>query len=228
MTEISRLTEDSTSDERQAFLTQQSLFEQTRRVYVRDSPFICPAETNLDTPSQQTTLRKANRATFISALLVSHEISLHELDDRFLDTFIPPGQRLLKWQGAIYLELKTQAYIFALLNSDPHIDTLLDDLFPTNIEDLIISRHTETPNLVASEHDFVERLGARKQYLLAEWAGNAAQTLPAKYPWEEFVREFAASVYKNLDFLLNTPVRQMDQIFDFADQTSIAPAQQDR
>lgn len=207
LTELEKLSAGSDSDERQAYTTQKDLFEQTRRVYRRDSPFINAVAAQLTTPYQQEVVRKANRATFISCLLEAHDVSLHDLDDYFLDIFVPQGQRLLKWQGAIFLELKTQAYVFALLSNEPNLSSLLDYLFPADIEDRIIARHSDAPHLVPSEQDFVERMRARKQYLQAEPIETAVHTLPIKYVWQEFLKEFAVCIHKNLEYLLSSPHR---------------------
>ncbi|KAF4549080.1 Telomere repeat-binding factor-like protein [Elsinoe fawcettii] len=194
-------------EERQAYHTRKNLFDQTRKVYSRDSPFIDAVAIQLFTPSQQEIIRKANRATFISSLLESHDVSFFDLNEYFLEVFVPSGQRLLKWQGAIYLELKTQVYISALLNSDGEVGALLDELFPADLEDKIIARHPDAPHLVPSEQDFVERARARKQYLQAEPAETALQTLPRKYAWQDFLKEFASSINKNVESLLNPPNR---------------------
>ena len=142
----------------------------------------------------------------MSSILEGHDVNFFDLNQAFLEVFVPFGQRLLKWQGGIFLELKTQVYISALLNSDGPVSVLLDELFPADLEERIASRHPDAPNLAPSEQDFMERARARKQYLSAEPLEAAVQTLPAKYVWEDFVKDFASCVYKNLDTLLNPPV----------------------
>ncbi|PNS18351.1 hypothetical protein CAC42_6168 [Sphaceloma murrayae] len=192
LAEIEMLAANTGDDEdSQAYHTRKNLFDQTRKVYSRDSPFIDAVAIQLFTPSQQEIIRKANRATFISSLLESHDVSFFDLNEYFLEVFVPSGQRLLKWQGAIYLELKTQVYISALLNSDGDVGALLDELFPADLEEKTIARHPDAPHLVPSEQDFVERARARKQYLQQEPAETALQSLPRKYAWQDFLREFA-------------------------------------
>lgn len=208
LAEIEKLSSNIGDDEdRQAYHTRKNLFDQTRKVYSRDSPFIDAVAIQLFTPSQQEIIRKANRATFISSLLESHDVSFFDLNEFFLEVFVPAGQRLLKWQGAIYLELKTQVYISSLLNSDGEVGSLLDELFPIDLEEKIIARHPDAPHLVPSEQDFVERARARKQYLQQEPSHNVLQTLPRKYAWQDFLKEFAAAINKNVESLLNPPVR---------------------
>lgn len=158
------------------------------------------------TASQQETIRKANRAIFIQSIVEGHDVSFFDLDSRFLDTFICPGQRLLKWQGTIFLELKTQAYIAALSNNDGPSDALLDELFPQNLPDQLLARHPDTPNLAPSEQDFLDRARARKQYLYNEPVYEAVLSLPRKYGWHDFLREFAVSINKNVEAIISNPV----------------------
>ncbi|KAK8208069.1 TTAGGG repeat binding factor [Zalaria obscura] len=181
---------------------------ETRKVYSRDTPFIDAIAIQLLSTPYQEIIRKANKAMFISSILEGHDISFFHLNEFFLEIFVPMGQRLLKWQGAIFLELKTQTYISALMNSDGPTEALLDELFPQDLQDRLISRHPDGPNLTPSETDFLERANARRKYLLAESAtGNASKTLPMKYEWQDFLREFASAIGKNVENILNSPTR---------------------
>ncbi|KAH0367626.1 hypothetical protein KCU65_g4545, partial [Aureobasidium melanogenum] len=191
----------------QAYFTRRTLFDQTRKVYAKNAVFIDMHTLPAFTASQQEIVRKANRAIFISSILEGHDISFFDLDSRFMETFICPGQRLLKWQGTIFLELKTQAYIAALMNNDGPSDSLLDELFPNDLADQLLSRHPDAPNLAPSEQDFLDRARARKQYLFDEPPYDAYSTLPRKYGWHDFLREFAVALSKNVEAIINNPAR---------------------
>ncbi|KAH0312756.1 hypothetical protein KCU74_g13566, partial [Aureobasidium melanogenum] len=191
----------------QAYFTRRTLFDQTRKVYAKNAVFIDMHTLPAFTASQQEVVRKANRAIFISSILEGHDISFFDLDSRFMETFICPGQRLLKWQGTIFLELKTQAYIAALMNNDGPPDSLLDELFPNDLADQLLSRHPDAPNLAPSEQDFLDRARARKQYLFDEPPYDAYSTLPRKYGWHDFLREFAVALSKNVEAIINNPAR---------------------
>lgn len=196
-------TEDS-----QAFMTLKNLFDQTRKVYSRETPFIDAIAIQMFQPKQQEIIRKANIATFISSILGAHDVSFFHLNEFFMETFVPLGHRLLKWQGAVYLELKTQTYISALINSDGNPEAMLDELFPPDLDAQILTRHPDAPSLSPSEQDFIDRSRARKSYLLAEGsADEALRELPKKYAWHDFVREFATSISKNVDGIMNVPAR---------------------
>lgn len=190
----------------QAYFARRTLFDQTRKVYSKSAVFIDMHSLLSFTASQLEVIRKANRAIFIQSIVEGHDVSFFDLDSRFLDTFICPGQRLLKWQGTIFLELKTQAYIAALSNNDGPSDALLDELFPQDLPDQLLARHPDTPNLAPSEQDFLDRARARKQYLYNEPVYEAVLSLPRKYGWHDFLREFAVSINKNVEAIISNPV----------------------
>ena len=192
----------------QAYSTLKNLFDKTRKVYSRETPFIDAIAIQMFQSNQQEVIRKANIATFISSILGAHDVSFFHLNEFFLETFVPLGHRLLKWQGAIYFELKTQTYISALMNSDSSPEAILEELFPSDLDAQILTRHPDTPTLSPSEQDFVDRSRARKSYLLAEPSTEEAlRELPKKYQWNDFVREFAACINKNVDSIMNIPLR---------------------
>lgn len=196
------------SEDGQAYKTLKNLFDQTRKVYSRDTPFIDAIAIQMFQPNQQEIIRKANIATFISSILGAHDVSFFHLNEFFMETFVPLGHRLLKWQGAIYLELKTQIYISALMNSEGSPEAMLDELFPPDLDAQILTRHPDAPSLSPSEQDFIDRSRARKSYLLAEPSSDEAlKELPKKYQWNDFVREFASCITKNVDGIMNVPVR---------------------
>lgn len=196
------------TEDGQAYKTLKNLFDQTRKVYSRETPFIDAIAIQMFQPNQQEIIRKANIATFISSILGAHDVSFFHLNEFFMETFVPLGHRLLKWQGAIYLELKTQIYISALMNSEGSPEAMLDELFPPDLDAQILTRHPDAPSLSPSEQDFIDRSRARKSYLLAEPSSeDALKELPKKYQWNDFVREFASCITKNVDGIMNVPVR---------------------
>lgn len=207
-------------------MTLKDLFDQTRKVYSRSTPFIDITAIQLPQPQQQEIIRKANIATFISSILGTHDVSFYHLNEYFIETFVPQGHRLLKWQGAMYLELKTQTYISALINSDGSPENMLEELFPSDLDSQILARHPDAPSMSPSEQDFIDRCRARKSYLLDEpSAQDAVRELPRKYQWTDFIREFAACINKNADSILNVPSRQQTFLGALADRRGLNGAQ---
>ncbi|KAK0942312.1 TTAGGG repeat binding factor [Friedmanniomyces endolithicus] len=206
--QIQDLMRGNETEEGQAYITLKNLFDQTRKVYSRETPFIDAIAIQMFQPSQQELIRKANIATFVSSILGAHDVSFFHLNEYFMETFVPSGHRLLKWQGAIFLELKTQTYISAIMNSDGSPEAMLDELFPSDLDALILTRHPDAPSLSPSEQDFIDRCRLRRSYLLPEpMTEYAVQKLPEKYQWNDFVREFASYISKNVDGIMNVPTR---------------------
>ena len=202
--QVQDLMRGNDSEESQAYKTLKNLFDQTRKVYSRDTPFVDAIAIQMFQPNQQEVIRKANVATFISSILGAHDVSFFHLNEFFMETFVPLGHRLLKWQGAVLLELKTQTYISALMNSESSPEAMLDELFPPDLDAQILTRHPDAPSLSPSEQDFIDRSRQRKSYLLAEPATqDALKELPKKYQWVDFVREFASCISKNADSIMN-------------------------
>ena len=206
--QIQDLMRGSDAEDSQAYVALKSLFDQTRRVYSRDTPFIDAIAIQMFQPNQQEIVRKANIATFISSILGANDVSFFHLNEFFMETFVPLGHRLLKWQGAVFLDLKTQTYISALLNSDSSPEAMLDELFPGDMDAQILTRHPDAPSLSPSEQDFIDRSRQRKSYLLDEKSSeDALRELPQRYKWSDFIREFASSISKNIDGIMNVPAR---------------------
>lgn len=219
---------DSSDEDSQAYSTLKSLFDQTRKVYCVDTPFIDSIAIQMFQPNQQESIRKANIATFISSVLGAHDVSFFHLNEFFLETFVPLGHRLLKWQGAVLLELKTQTYISALMNSDGSPEAMLEELFPHDLDSQILTRHPDAPSLSPSEQDFIDRSRSRKSYLFASpLSDGAMQELPKKYQWSDFVREFASAISKNIDSIMSAPTRAQPPFASSERRAAQAQALQD-
>jgi len=129
------------------------------------------------------------------------------LNEHFLDTFVADGNRLLKSQAQLLLDLKTQAYISAMANGGRSRDEILEDLFPDNLEQLLLQRRPGAKQLAPSEADFIIRARSRRDRLLADSNDEEAITaLPDKYLWEVFLRDVSGYVSKNFDTIVGNPV----------------------
>jgi hypothetical protein len=188
------------SENGQAYATMRSLFDHTKRVYTVKHSFLQPSDLEITDPSQVDVIRKANLASFVSSIFGSQEIGFADLNEHFLDVFVPEGGRLLKVQGALYLELKTQAFIAAMHNKSLTRTQLLYNLFPDDMEQRLLARRPGTRQLAPSETDFVNRLTSRRDILLNEINNEEAlNALPDKYHWEDFLRDLSSYISKNFD-----------------------------
>ena len=185
----------------QAYSTLLSLFDQNKKLYSRDHLFINSPDA-MHAPNQQhhQTMRKANLATFIACVFGGHNVPFFDLDDAFLDIFMPPGTRLLKPEGALFLELKTQAFIAIMLTNTAPKEDLLERLFPHDLQLSILRRRSEPTHLAPSEQDFIGRTNTRRQYLSAGATSyEDVNQLPQKYSWKDFLDEVCICVRKALD-----------------------------
>lgn len=185
-----------------------SLFDHTKKVYSSKVSFLSPTDLELTEPAQVDIIRKANLASFVSSIFGTQEIGFSELNDNFLDVFVPEGGRLLKQQGALFLELKTQAFIASMNNTERTRTELLYILFPDNLEQQLLDRRPGTRQLAPSETDFVNRAGSRRDILLGDINNEEAmKALPDKYHWEDFLRDLSSYITKNFDTINNQQVR---------------------
>ncbi|RPA85199.1 hypothetical protein BJ508DRAFT_205561, partial [Ascobolus immersus RN42] len=195
------------SDQGQAYGALKALFDQTKKLYTAEA-FLAAEELKLDTAEQRAIVRKVNMATFVSSVFGSQEVGFFHLNECFLDTFVPDGGRLLKSQGALYLDLKTQAYISAMSTNERPREDILADLFPDDMEDQLKARRPGTKSLTPSELDFCSRAQKRKQHLLDL---PPETPLSEKYVWQDFLKDVSYYVCKNYEQLLSQHNQQMQQ-----------------
>lgn len=192
------------SESGQAYSLLKALFDQTKKIYTGDAFLNCE-ELKLESPEHRAIIRKVNLATFVSSVFGSQEVGFFHLNECFLDTFIPEGGRLLKSQGALYLDLKTQAYISALSTGERDRIDILNDLFPDDMAHYLLMRRHGAKGLTPSEADFVQRAHQRKQHLMQLPEDTA---LSEKYVWQDFLQDVSSYVSKHFDQIMAKPVRK--------------------
>ena len=187
------------SDQGQAYGTLRSLFSQTKKIYNVEA-FLSADQLKLFDTAYRTTIRKANLATFVSSVFGSTEVGFFHLNEFFLDTFVPEGGRLLKSQGGLFLDLKTQAYISAIEQGERSQEDILNDLFEDNLPSKLLERRGGTKQLTPSESDLVNRVRSRRDHLREVPADS--NFLREKYVWIDFLKELIFYVAKNQDAIL--------------------------
>ncbi|KAF4238517.1 hypothetical protein CNMCM6805_006365 [Aspergillus fumigatiaffinis] len=210
--DITSFVAEPESENGQAYATMRSLFDHTKKVYSSKESFLSPTELGLTEPSQVDIIRKANLASFVSSIFGTQEIGFAELNEHFLDVFVPEGGRLLKVQGALFLELKTQAFIASMNNTERTRTELLYDLFPDDLEQRLLDRRPGTRQLAPSEADFVKRAGSRRDILLNDINNEEAmKALPDKYHWEDFLRDLSSYITKNFDAICHQQTKKLNK-----------------
>lgn len=201
------------TDPGQAYATLKSLFDHTKKVYSVQEPFLNPYELGLVDNGQVEIIRKANMATFVSSVFGSQDVGFYHLNENFIDTFVADAGRLLKNQAQLFLDLKTQAYISAVQNTDRSRVEILDDLFPNDLENQLLRRRPGAKQLAPSEAEFVQRAGNRRKALLEEASDHVAfKKLPERYVWEDFLRDVSAYVSKNFEAIAGVAVSSLSSI----------------
>ncbi|KAK9317704.1 telomere repeat binding factor-domain-containing protein [Lipomyces starkeyi] len=190
------------SDQGQAYRTLTSLFDQTKKLYSHNAFLSASSLGFSKSPRYRSIIRKANLATFVSSVFGSTEVGFFHLNEYFLDSFVPDGARLLKSQGALYLDLKTQAFISAMGQGERSKDEILDDLFPDDLDRLLVTRRHGARTLTPSEQDFIARCKSRKEILAAT---DPSENLSEKYVWQEFLKDVSEYVSKNYQTLTVLP-----------------------
>ncbi|KAH0564800.1 hypothetical protein GP486_001813 [Trichoglossum hirsutum] len=195
------------SDPGQAYATLKSLFDQTKKLYSDQDAFLDAYQLSLHDPTHRATIRKANLATFVSSVFGSQDVGFYHLNEHFLETFVPEGGKLLKSQGGLFLDLKTQAYISAMAHiasSERTKAEILDDLFPEDMDQRLLARRPGAKQLQPGELDFLTRARSRRDMLMNEDdEGENGKDLTEKYIWNEFLRDVSAYVSKNLDAIVS-------------------------
>ena len=210
--EILTIATDPNSEPGQAYATLKSLFDHTKKVYSITEPFLSPLDLGLLENAHAETIRKANMATFVSSVFGSQDVGFFHLNEYFLDTFVADGNRLLKSQAQLFLDLKTQAYISAVSHGERSREEILDDLFPEDLEGRLWSRRPGAKQAAPSEVDFLQRARNRSKSLLEESnSKEAIATLPDKYVWEDFLRDISTYVSKNFVAIVGASVSQHDR-----------------
>ena len=205
--EILNLIIEPGSDAGQAYATLKSLFDHTKKVYSIHEPFLDPTELWVKEIAHRDIIKKTNMATFVSSVFGSQDVGFYHLNENFLDTFVTDSNRMLKNQAQLYLDLKTQAYISAVMSGDRSREEILDDLFPHDLEDRLLKRRYGAKHLSPTESDFIQRASNRRKTLLEEPATEEAKkSLPKKYVWENFLKEISTYVAKNFDNIAGVSV----------------------
>lgn len=174
-----------------------SIFEDTKELFVTELgpflPYNIPGTTRFI--ENRDVIQRINLTTFCIAIFGAIEVGFADLNKWFLSIFVPENGRLLKPQGELLIELKTQAYISALTQEKDNAAQVLNSLFPEDMESLLLEGH-ERSQLTPVESEFVQRLRKRKENIEKEEADEVK--LAKKYQWVSFLRELFEYVQKNL------------------------------
>ncbi|OBT98169.2 TTAGGG repeat binding factor [Pseudogymnoascus verrucosus] len=194
----------------QAYATLKSLFDQTKKIYSQQKPFLSADELNIREPEHRGTIRTTNLATFVSSVVGGQDVGFYELNDHFIETFVADGAELQTEPGLLYLNLKTQMYLSAVSQEEQERtkDEVLDDLFPVSLGDTLRARHPGS-DLTQSEIEFVKEANARREYLQNDSGDpDSISILSEQYAWEDFLKNLSDHLKKAYEPLIAPYMRR--------------------
>jgi hypothetical protein len=168
-TETIRIIQEPKSELGRSYATIKALFDQTKKIYSQHAPFLSADELNIQEPTHRATIRAANLATFVSSVFGGQDVGFYELNDHFIEVFSSDGGALEKEPGQIYIDLKTQMFLSAVLQEEQEKtkEDLLDDFFPSNLDEILSNRHFGAM-LSQSELEFLDAAKTRRESLMNE------------------------------------------------------------
>jgi hypothetical protein len=181
-----------------------NLFRDHKRIFRSVSGHFIDTN-NIPFSHNQRVTRKVNMTNFILCIFRGdRNIPWFDIDDYFLELFVPSGSRLLKNESLLWLELKTQAFINVMLTQGSSVskDEVLEKLFPSDrtLELDILRRRPEPTHLAPSEQQFISQVQSRRSRLeSASHSVESLSALPQMYSWKTFLEEVANAVRKVLE-----------------------------
>jgi len=192
----------------QAYATIKSLFDETKKIYTQQETFLSAEKLNIEELTQREIIRTTNLAIFVSGVFAA-DVGFYELNDHFLEAFVPLGETLSEEQSHLFLSLKTQVYIAALSQEEQERtkEEILQDMFPVNMRSFLDVLHPDK-DLSQEEIDFVQLVYIRRELLLSESRdAESIQNLSNRFGWEDFLRSLGEYLRKAYEPLI-APVRQ--------------------
>ncbi|KAI1266311.1 hypothetical protein F5Y18DRAFT_416638 [Xylariaceae sp. FL1019] len=145
-------------------------------------------------------IRIANLAAACSTIFSANDITLEEVNNHFLEIFLPEGGELTYDTAELYLGLKTQLFL-AVLEGDMERskDDFLQELFVTGVEESLRAQHPNTP-LNTTETDFLANTKTRKLMLLAaSQPADNIQALSKQFTYEAFLDNLSTYLNDNIE-----------------------------
>lgn len=182
-------------------------FEESKNHFKPRSGFLRPQDEGMTDAEAVAAFRNGNLATFLSAVWNLHPIALYYLNEHFLETFVIEGHRLLAAHAQLFLELKTIMFVRSTGFQFRDREDILRELFPADLEKVLLARRPGITTLAESEATFVKDCAARRECLLRESANEVAlQALKEKYEWQGFVQKIMSYVQKHFVDLVGKEV----------------------
>ena len=152
-------------------------------------------------PEHDTGIMKTNLATFISGVFGipgKQDIGFYHLNEYFLPTLVADG-KLTKEKQNLFLDLKTHAYISGL-ESGGVKDEILDELFPSDLDQQLLANRGGSAEQTARDVDFIERCDRRCGRLMKfPHTKEGLEVLNKKFVWEKYLANLSSWLKKHFE-----------------------------
>jgi hypothetical protein len=183
---------DVDSDIGQEYVHLHTKLTAAKQQYSGARPFISPSDLGLSASTHVGICRRINLATFVTSLFFS-SVGLEELDNYFLFTFLPRGGTLSKLAASLWIELKTQTFVAAVVGSDPRPQSaILSVLFTEDVRQRLLDARPGAEDLGQSEEEFIVDMRARQNALEADLAKTDPATLAQNFPWSDLLENIVS------------------------------------
>ncbi|KAI1337609.1 telomere repeat binding factor-domain-containing protein [Xylariaceae sp. FL0016] len=145
-------------------------------------------------------IRIANLASTCASIFGSNEITLEEVNDRFLQIFVPENHGLPRDTAELYLGLKTQLCLSVLEGGQGKVDSdRLEEFLVTGLEKSLQDHHPHLP-LTDIEVDFINSTKSRKAMLVAEATSiEKIRELGKQFTYEAFLDNLSTFLNDHID-----------------------------
>ena len=173
------------------------LFDLTKMAYpIKDSFLLLSELANI--PSGVTIGRQANLATMVTSCFGSGEVGFYHLNEYFMETFVGGGGRILSNQVRLFLLLKTQAYLSAMMTKEQPRSEILNELFPRDLARKLLTSRAGARSLASTEKELVSRVSNRRKYFEEQDdIDDVVGALKERYRWDDFLKDLALYLAKN-------------------------------
>jgi hypothetical protein len=185
---------DPDSEIGQDYVQLHAKFAAAKQQYSGTRPFISPSDLGLSASKYVGICRRINLATFVTSLFFGR-VGLEELDNYFLFTFLPRGGTLSKLAALLWIELKTQTFVAAVMRSDPRPQSaILSLLFTEDVRHRLLDVRPGAEDLAQSEEEFMDDMRSRRNALQVDSAKMDPTTLAQNYPWMDLLENVVSYI----------------------------------
>ena len=152
-------------------------------------------------------VQKVNLATFLGSLFGNHGVGWAELEEKFITLFEPEPTSPTRRESKLWIDLKIQAYIAAVVHGDYNAEDVSRNLFPTDLKERLLSNFSGSKRNASAEVDVLSKVARIFSELNADSRDPGQLKLPSKYALEAFLRDLHTFTQQRFQHLIRINVR---------------------